>query len=70
MTNQLERKYVSDFESYAVFVGQITPQEFVAPFDGDLSRAIDNLETGVYDEPIPSWLKGAITRYVEEKLAE
>lgn len=72
MTEQTERKYVSDSKAYECFVGQITPQEFVKPFDGDVDAAIANLvgDGWCWDEPVPSWLKDAVGRYVAERLGE
>jgi hypothetical protein len=66
---QTERKYVSEPEAYEVFVGQITPQEFVAPFHGNVDDAISNLiNNWEYDGNPPSWLRDALCRYVTEKL--
>lgn len=68
--NPSERAYTSDRKAYEVFVGQITPQEFVAPF-GNINKAISNLiENWPYDEPVPSWLEAALFRYVEDRLDE
>lgn len=67
---QGERQYTTDYEAYQVFVGQITPQEFVSPF-GSINLAIDNLIANwQFQEPVPSWLYSALFRYVEDRLEE
>jgi hypothetical protein len=72
MTEQRERKYTSDSEAYEIFVGQITPQEFVEgyqEFEFPVDEAAkDFLRNFPYDEPIPSWLGDALYRYVESML--
>lgn len=72
MVEQVERKYVSDAEAYEVFVGQITPQEFVKgyeEFESPVDEAVkDFLRNFPYDEPIPKWLEDALYRYVESSL--
>jgi hypothetical protein len=72
MTEQTERKYISDAEAYEVFVGQITPQEFVEgyqEFECPVDEAVkDFLRNFPYDEPIPAWLEDALYRYVESRL--
>jgi len=72
MTEQTEREYSSDSEAYEVFVGQITPQDFVKgyeEFESPVDEAVkDFLRSFPYDEPIPSWLEDALYRYVESKL--
>ena len=71
MTNQTERRYTSDEDAYERFVGQITPQEFVEPFDGEIEEAISSLiseDQWSFDEPPPSWLEDALSRYISEKL--
>lgn len=72
MIEQTERKYVSDAEAYEVFVGQITPQEFVKgyeEFESPVNKAVEDfLWNFPYDESIPEWLEDALYRYVESKL--
>jgi hypothetical protein len=74
MSKQTERKYVSDSEAYKIFVGQITPQEFVKgyeEFESPVDEAVkDFLKNFPYDEPIPAWLELALYRYVKSKLEE
>lgn len=70
MTTTTERQYTSDHEAYESFVGQITPEEFIAPFIGSndpTAEAIRSLMSDwVWDEPAPSWLESALYRYVED----
>jgi hypothetical protein len=72
MTNQNERKYTTDAEAYEVFVGSITPQEFVngfEEFDSPVDEAVkDFLRNFPYDEIPPVWLEDALYRYVEAQL--
>jgi len=67
-----ERKYLSDRAAYEVFVGQITPQEFVKgyeEFECPVDEAVKDFLRGFpYDEPIPIWLEDALYRYVESHL--
>ena len=70
MITQQERTYTSDAEAYEVFVGQITPDEFVAPyyqFECPVDEAIkDFIRQWPYaDEAPPYWLEDALYRYVE-----
>jgi len=67
-----EREFVSDAESYAVFVGDIAPQEFVRDyedFECPIDEAVkDFLRNFPFDEPIPSWLEDSLYSYVESAL--
>jgi hypothetical protein len=70
-----ERAYTSDTDAYECFVGQITPQEFVAgfeEFDWPIGAAIESLlrQWPWDDEMPPSWLGDALYRYVESRLEE
>ena len=73
MTTQTERTYISDSESYDVFVGNITPQEFVKGFEEfecPVDEAIkDFIRNWPYpDETPPSWLEDSLYRYIESSL--
>lgn len=56
--------------AYEMFVGSITPEEFVKPFGGNIEMAVDQLMTEKWWEtdnngtPDPSDLAGLITEYV------
>jgi hypothetical protein len=67
-----ERAYKSDAEAYEVFVGGITPEQFVAGFDSTESAVTDFMEN--FEDPdgedAPSWLESALLSYLEIKLAE
>jgi hypothetical protein len=69
MNDQTERQYISDADAYKVFVGEITPQEFVKgyeEFECPVDEAVkDFLRNFPFDEPIPEWLEDALYRYVE-----
>lgn len=63
-----QRPYNSDAETWNVFVGSITPQEFLDPYigsDDPINAAIHSLMSswGWYEEP-PSWLEASLTRYI------
>jgi hypothetical protein len=72
MFEQTERKYTTDAEAYAIFVGSITPQQFVdgfEEFECPVDEAVkDFLRNFPYDELIPLWLEDALYRYVEAQL--
>lgn len=63
------RAYTSDAEAYEIFVGQITPKEFVKgyeDFECPVDEAVkDFLRNFPYDEPIPEWLENSLYRYVD-----
>jgi len=68
-----ERDYTNDANAYAVFVGQITPQEFLKGFEGFDSPADEAVKSFLkswpyVDEAPPSWLEGALYRYVESAI--
>lgn len=67
-----ERAYKSDSEAYEVFVGGITPEEFVAGFDSAEAAVTDFMEN--FEDPdgedAPSWLEGALLSYLEAKLGD
>ena len=69
-TTTTERQYTSDHEAYEIFVGQITPEEFIAPFVGSndpTAEAIRSLLSDwPWEETAPSWLEDALYRYVED----
>jgi hypothetical protein len=70
MSNATERQYTTDAEAYEVFVGSITPQEFIKgyeEFECPADEAIkDFLRNWPYaDETPPTWLENALYRYVE-----
>ncbi len=68
-----ERAYKSDAEAYEVFVGGITPQEFVkgyedfeCPVDESVKDFLRNWTHA--DEAPPSWLEDSLYRYVESRI--
>lgn len=68
----MARKYTTDSEAYEVFIGQITPQEFIKgyeDFEDPIDEAVkDFLRNFPYVEPIPEWLEDAIYRHVSSSL--
>lgn len=76
--NPKERLYTSDAEAWAVFVGDITPEEFVKPFlkpflkSDPIDAAYDPVDAAIKDhmsdwgweEEPPSWLEYALDRYI------
>lgn len=62
--------------AYELFVGQITVEEFVAPFNGSVEKAVTHLMTEKLweDDPsetlAPSNLADLITKYCELNLTE
>ena len=73
MTNATERAYTTDADAYEIFVGQITPSEFVSPyleFECAVDEAVkDFIRQWPYpDEAPPSWLEDALYRYVEANI--
>ena len=64
-----ERAYTSDQDAYEVFVGQVTPHEFLqgyeefeCPYDEAIQDFFRNWPHA--DEAPPSWLQDALYRYV------
>ena len=71
--NVAERDYTSDSEAYEIFVGQITPSDFVAPyceFECPIDEAVkDYLRQWPFpNEAPPSWLEDALYRYIESSI--
>jgi len=73
-TATVERAYSSDSDAYEIFVGQITPSEFVAPyseFECPIDEAIKDYirrQWPFVEEAPPSWLEDAIYRYIEASI--
>jgi hypothetical protein len=68
-----ERAYTTDSDAYDIFVGGITPAEFIKgyeEFEFPVDEAIkDFLRSWPYiDETPPSWLEEALYRYVESQI--
>ena len=68
-----ERSYTSDSDAYEIFVGALSPQEFVTgyeEFECPAEEAVkDFLRTWPYeDESPPSWLEDALLGYVQTAL--
>lgn len=67
-----QRPYNSDAETWNVFVGSITPQEFLDPYigsDDPTSHAIRSLmRTWIWDEEPPKWLESILRRYISNNL--
>lgn len=60
-----ERKYVSDSETWEVFIGGLTPQEFCQGFismDAAINYYLANYP---FDDPQPSWLRGSLMAYID-----
>jgi phage-related minor tail protein len=57
-----ERIYTTDLDAYQIYVGGITPKEFVATYGGNVEQAISEFLEGDWpwdDEIPPSWLSDA-----------
>jgi hypothetical protein len=68
-----ERTYISDSEAYDVFVGGTSPEEFISGFISVQAAVTDFIEFTRLDQPyqeIPSWLEGALVRYIEKAIAK
>ena len=67
-----ERTYKSDSEAYEVFVGGITPEEFVSGFDSYEAAVADFMAH--FEDPdgeeSPTWLEDALLRYLADKLED
>jgi hypothetical protein len=63
----IERPFVSNRDSWEVFAGGITPDEFMLGFDSPEAAVKDYLGDGSYpfDEK-PSWLEESLIRYIED----
>lgn len=74
MATTTERPYTSDGEVWAVFVGEITAEEFIKPFLGSpdpVDAAIKNvISNWVWDEEPPTWLPSVLYRYVSEQFKQ
>jgi len=71
VSKETNRVYVSDSESYEVFIGNLTPQKFIesySEFEDPIDEAVkDFLRNFPYDEPIPDWLEDSLYRYVSNQ---
>jgi hypothetical protein len=68
MDNQFERAFVSDSESWDVFVGGLTPKEFCKGYASADAAISDYLLNYPFDEPAPSWLRGSLMEYIDRAL--
>lgn len=72
ITTTTERPYTTDKAAYEIFVGGITPRQFVAPYgesnDPTAEAIRDLIRQWPWDEVPPSWLEDALYRYVEDSL--
>jgi hypothetical protein len=66
------RQFVSDFESWNVFIGAITPKQFIEgyeAFQNPLDKALEDfIKDFPFNEPIPEWLEDSLRRYGERKI--
>jgi len=54
---------------YELFIGSLTPAEFVSPFSGNVDSAIQNvLDNWVWDCPIPEDFRSVVHKYVTDNL--
>lgn len=67
-TTSTTRRFICDLESYEVFIGGLTPQEFVKGYESASSAVKDFLDNFPYEEEIPNWLQASLIRYVESQL--
>lgn len=73
ITTTTERPYTTDKAAYEIFVGGITPRQFIAPygeFDDPISEAISDFiqQWPWEDEAPPSWLEDALYHYIEDNI--
>lgn len=61
-----ERKYISDAETWNIYVGNITPKEFMGGYDNPID-AVQNYINKDYPfgDDKPSWLRGSLVSYIE-----
>lgn len=70
MSNTTERAFVSDSETWEVFIGGITPKEFCKGFLNADSAIDDFLNNYPYNEEIPSWLRGSLIECIESAIKQ
>lgn len=70
MTTTQQRSFVSDAETWEVFVGGITPREFCSRFSSADSAVSDYINNYPFDDEIPSWLRGSLIEYIESAQTE
>jgi hypothetical protein len=70
MTNvTAERKFTNDYDVWEIFVGGMTPKQFIAPYGGDVETAISEFITQDWpwdDEAPPTWLEESLRRSIED----
>lgn len=70
MTTNNERTFVSDSETWNVFIGGITPKQFCEGFANADSAIDDFLTNYPFDDEIPSWLRGSLMEYIESAIEQ
>ena len=68
MYDTTERAFTSDSESWDIFVGGITPEDFIDGFQSPESAVRGMLEAWQYEEHAPTWLKESLLRYIQTHL--
>ena len=64
-----EREFTNDYDVWGIYVGGMTPAEFVAPYGDSVEEAVFEFLTQdwPWDETPPSWLEESMLRYIERK---
>lgn len=63
-----ERKFTSDAESWEIFIGGISPKEFVRGYKNAEEAVDDFLANYPFDdEPAPTWLRGSLLSYLDDR---
>ena len=64
----MKRIQMTPEQMYETYVGSITPEDFVGPFDGDADAAISSLMVDwPYNDPIPENFEHQIIRYLSDQ---
>ena len=65
----MSRSFVSDVESWEVFVGQLSPEEFVQGYESPEAAVDDYLQPEKYPfEEKPDWLRDSLISYIKSHL--
>lgn len=62
-----ERQFTTNDEAYEIFVGSLTPQEFIAGYDTPELAVDQYLDHGYPHEEKPTWLRKALIEYLNSQ---
>ena len=70
LNHQTERAYISDKETWSIFIGDgLNPVEFIKHYS-NIHDAIDDFVADYpWSEPCPSWLEDSLRNYILAYLA-